>query len=121
MTVYTKVSGLAAWSENCNRALCLWVQLYRYFVSQSSEFCRHNPLCCFSTNACCYLLRYQLSPENLDAHSYTKFKFNNKNGVVYSISEYTGFYRRVLCHFVSLSVLYVQLFQIKDMTKGTNH
>jgi hypothetical protein len=24
------------------------VQLYRYFVSQSSEFCRHNPLCCFS-------------------------------------------------------------------------
>jgi len=24
--------------------------LYRYFVSQSSEFCRHNPLCCFSTS-----------------------------------------------------------------------
>jgi len=24
------------------------VRLYRYFVSQSSEFCRHNPLCCFS-------------------------------------------------------------------------
>jgi len=22
------------------------MQLYRYFVSQSSEFCRHNPLCC---------------------------------------------------------------------------
>jgi hypothetical protein len=29
-------------------ALCHWVQLYRYFVSRSSEFCRHNPLCCFS-------------------------------------------------------------------------
>jgi hypothetical protein len=30
--------------------IVLWhyVQLYRYFVSQSSEFCRHNPLCCFS-------------------------------------------------------------------------
>jgi hypothetical protein len=26
------------------------VQLYRYFVSQSSEFCRHKPLCCFSTS-----------------------------------------------------------------------
>jgi hypothetical protein len=25
------------------------VQLYHYFVSQSSEFCRHNPLSCFST------------------------------------------------------------------------
>jgi hypothetical protein len=31
------------------------VQLYRYFVSQSSEFYRHNPLCCFST--CVYFLR----------------------------------------------------------------
>jgi hypothetical protein len=31
------------------------VQLYHYFVSQSSEFCRHNPLCCFSTSVyCCY-------------------------------------------------------------------
>jgi hypothetical protein len=26
------------------------MHLYRYFVSQSSEFCRHNPLCCFSTS-----------------------------------------------------------------------
>jgi hypothetical protein len=37
------------------------MQLYRYFVSQSSEFCRHNPLCCFSTSVyccCCCLLRY---------------------------------------------------------------
>jgi hypothetical protein len=30
-------------------ALCYYAQLYRYFVSQSSEFCRHNPLCFFST------------------------------------------------------------------------
>jgi hypothetical protein len=27
-------------------ALCYWVQLYRYFVSQHSEFCHHNPLYC---------------------------------------------------------------------------
>jgi len=26
------------------------VLLYRYFVSQSSEFCHRNPLCCFSTS-----------------------------------------------------------------------
>jgi hypothetical protein len=40
------------------------VQLYRYFVSQSSEFCSHNPLCCFTTSVyCCCLFRYRLSPE----------------------------------------------------------
>jgi hypothetical protein len=31
-------------------ALCHYVQLCRYFVSQSSEFCRHNPLYCFTTS-----------------------------------------------------------------------
>jgi hypothetical protein len=45
-------------------ALCHKVQLYSYFVSQSSEFCPHNPLCIFSTSVyCCYLFRYRLSPE----------------------------------------------------------
>jgi len=39
------------------------VQLYRYFVSQSSEFCCHNPLCCFSTSVYRCLFRYRLSPE----------------------------------------------------------
>jgi hypothetical protein len=41
------------------------VQLYRYFVSQSSEFRRHNPLCCFSTSVhCCKrVFRNRLSPE----------------------------------------------------------
>jgi hypothetical protein len=36
-----------------------------YFVSQSSEFCRHNPLCCFlmSVYCCCCLFRYRFSPE----------------------------------------------------------
>jgi hypothetical protein len=49
--VYPKVSGLAAWSENCKWYSSLpLVQLYRYFASQSSELCRNNPLCCFSTS-----------------------------------------------------------------------
>jgi hypothetical protein len=47
--------------------LCHYLQLYRYFVSQTSEFCRHNTLCCFSTSVCCCccccLFRYLLSPE----------------------------------------------------------
>jgi len=32
-------------------------------VSRSSEFCRHNPLCCFSTSVYCCLFRYRLRPE----------------------------------------------------------
>jgi hypothetical protein len=34
-------------------------------VSRSSEFCRHNPLCCFSTSVyCCKrIFRYRPSPE----------------------------------------------------------
>jgi hypothetical protein len=67
--VYPKVSGLAAWSENCKWYSSLPLNaVYRYFVSQSSEFCRHNPLCCFWTSVCfCslfrYLFRYRLSHE----------------------------------------------------------
>jgi hypothetical protein len=34
-------------------AVCHQVHLYRYFVSQSGKFCRHNPLCCFLTSVCC--------------------------------------------------------------------
>jgi hypothetical protein len=39
--------------------------MYRYFVNQSSEFCRHNPLCCFSTSVyCCKrIFRNRLSTE----------------------------------------------------------
>jgi hypothetical protein len=41
------------------------VQLCRYFVSWSSEFCRHNPLCCFSTSNTKgkRIFRYRFSPE----------------------------------------------------------
>jgi hypothetical protein len=58
MSVYPKVSGLAAWSKNCKWYSCHWVQLYSYFVSQSSQFCRHNPLFRFSTSVycCCYFV-----------------------------------------------------------------
>jgi hypothetical protein len=41
------------------------VQLYRYFVSQCSEVCRHNFFCCFPTSVyCCKrIFRYRLSPK----------------------------------------------------------
>jgi hypothetical protein len=63
--VYPKVSGLAAWSENCKwySSLPLGVAV-SLFVSQSSEFYRHNPFCCFSTSVyCCKcIFRCRLSP-----------------------------------------------------------
>jgi len=46
------------------------VQLYRYFVSQSSEFCRHNPLCWFSTSVCCCLFCYDSVRKLLDIPLY---------------------------------------------------
>jgi hypothetical protein len=41
------------------------LQFYRYSVNQSSEFCRHNLLCCFLTSVYCCTptFRYQLSLE----------------------------------------------------------
>jgi len=30
------------------------VQSYSYFVGQPSEYCRHYPLCCFSTSVYCF-------------------------------------------------------------------
>jgi len=65
-SVYPEVTGLAAWSENWKWYSSLPLgALYRYFVSQSSEFFRHNPLCCFSTSNTkgTRIFRYRLSPE----------------------------------------------------------
>jgi len=49
-------------------ALCHWLKLYRYLLSQSSEFCRPNPLRCISTSVyCCKrVFRYRLSPETFE-------------------------------------------------------
>jgi hypothetical protein len=51
------------------------VQWYRYFLTQSSDSGRHNPLCCFSKSVyCCCLLRYRFSPETFGyALVYGKF------------------------------------------------
>jgi hypothetical protein len=61
----SKVSGLAAWSENCkwysSVPLCAIVSL---FVSQSSEFCRHNPSYCFSTSVYCCKRYISLSTQS---------------------------------------------------------
>jgi hypothetical protein len=64
--VYPKVSGLAAWSENCKWYSSLPLgTVVSLFVSQFSEFCRHNPSYCFSMSVyrCCCFFRYPLNPE----------------------------------------------------------
>jgi hypothetical protein len=55
--VYPKVSGLAAWRENDKWYSSLPLgAVVSLFFSQSSEFCRHNYLCCFSIECLLLLL-----------------------------------------------------------------
>jgi hypothetical protein len=63
--VYPKVSGMAARIENCKWYSPLPVGAVISLASQSRDFCRHNPLCCFSPSVyCCKrIFRYRLSPE----------------------------------------------------------
>jgi hypothetical protein len=58
--VYRKVSGLAAWNENCKWYTSLPLGTV---VSLFSDFHRHDPLCCFSTSVYYCLFRYRLGPE----------------------------------------------------------
>jgi hypothetical protein len=81
-------------------AICHYVKLFRYFVSQSCEFCCHNHLCCFSTSVyCCCLFRYDLVRELLDT-SRTRarvcvralmFTFFNISSVVYLFTDLKNF------------------------------
>jgi hypothetical protein len=50
--VYPKVSRMVTWSENCKWYSSLPLD---EIVSQSSEFCHHNPLWCFSISVCCWI------------------------------------------------------------------
>jgi hypothetical protein len=84
--VYPKVSGLTTWSERCK----WYSSLYRYFMSQSSEFCRHNPLHCFWTSVyCCEpIFRYRLSPETF---GYTVVRYKVRRLGVSQRSPFVGF------------------------------
>jgi hypothetical protein len=63
--LYPKVSGLAAWSENYKWYSSLPLGAVISLFCQCSEFCRHKPLCCFSTSVyCCKrIFRYRRTPE----------------------------------------------------------
>jgi hypothetical protein len=91
------------------RVLCHKMQLYLYFVSQSSEFCCHDPLCCFSTSAyyCC-LFRYRLSPETF---GYTLVYY------FHAIVTAVSMYKVCVCAHI-LSVIINQLHYFRRL--GTN-
>jgi hypothetical protein len=73
MSVYPKVSGLAAWSENCK-----WYSSLP-LGAVVSLFCHHNPLCCFSTTVyCCKcIFRYDLVRKILDTPSYYSYVYTD--------------------------------------------
>jgi hypothetical protein len=82
--VYPKVSGLASWSENCKWYSPLPLRAaYRYLVSQSSEFCCHYPLCCFSTSVYYWkrIFRYWLSPETFGYTLVQNLGSGNRSGM----------------------------------------
>jgi hypothetical protein len=66
-------TGLAAWSENCKWYSSLPLgAVVLLFVSQSSEFCRHNLLegTEMSNSKGNRIFRYRLSPETFDTPLY---------------------------------------------------
>jgi hypothetical protein len=63
------------------------MQLYCYFVSQCSEFCRHNPLCCFSTSNTKgkRMFHYRLSPETFGYTFLNCQKFSSRIFVSFTL------------------------------------
>jgi hypothetical protein len=55
------------------------------FVSQSSEFCHHEPTCCFSTSdaKCKCIFLYRLSPETFDTASYLDWQWHEPPGLLF--------------------------------------
>jgi hypothetical protein len=80
MRVYSKVSGLAAWSENCKWYSSLPRGAVVSLFCESSEFCHHNPLGCFSTSVyfCCCLFCYDSFWKHLDTTLYAEYIQINK-------------------------------------------
>jgi hypothetical protein len=63
MRVNPKVPGMATWSENCKWYSSLSLRAVVSLFCKSSEFCRHNLLCCFSTSLLLLLLFISLSTQ----------------------------------------------------------
>jgi uncharacterized membrane protein YjjB (DUF3815 family) len=68
------IQKFPACSENCKwySSLPVGEVVSLFCVSQSSEFCRHNPLCCFSRSVyfCKRIFRYESVRKLLDTPSY---------------------------------------------------
>jgi hypothetical protein len=84
--VYPKVSGLAAWNENCK----WYSSLPLDFMSQSSEFWRHK-LCVASQRVIpkvSVIFRYRLSPETFGYTVYSQLRFITGNRLLYLQPQY---------------------------------
>jgi hypothetical protein len=75
--VYPKVSELAAWSKNCKWYSSVPLGAVMSLLCESSEFCRHNPLCCFSTSNTKgkRVFHYRLSPRTSRYTAVDRLKF----------------------------------------------
>jgi hypothetical protein len=95
-------------------------------MSQSSEFCRLNPLCCFSTSVYCYwcLLRHRLSPETF-GYTYLSILDGNSwyvletcsfirgtcwDQLLYTCSFPSKYLILILVHFPSRKLIFVEEF-----------
>jgi len=68
------------------------MQFYRYFVSQSSEFYRYNPLCCYSINI--YFVRNR--PETFGyafVHTHIQVNIRQQSNETSTYLSWTGQYR----------------------------
>jgi len=69
-------------------ALCHWIQLYRYLVSESSKFCHHNPLCCYSTSnttAICFSAVHFVLPTVSVLYWKNSTRFYGTNGMCFPL------------------------------------
>jgi hypothetical protein len=77
--VYPKVSGLAAWSENCKWYSSLPLGAVVSLFCESGEFYCHNTLCCFSKSV--YFLFISLSTQSGNFWIHPNPKFELKRGI----------------------------------------
>jgi len=82
MRMYTKVSGLATWSENCKWYSSLPLGAV---VLLFCEFCHHNSLCYFSMTVYCYCL-FHYRP-SLETFEYTLILCNMGYEHPYALTE----------------------------------
>jgi hypothetical protein len=88
MGSYPNVSRLAGWSENCKCYSSLPLDAVVSLFYESSEFCHHNPLCCFSMSVyCCKLIFDYIRFDAFPASEYNEVFLGYQLGEVVQFSR----------------------------------